>query len=310
MSLSHRRSRDQPFCLTRVRQERKAPVYRKLESLRSNKNIQYTLDDLHKQSGVILSADAKWIADLPTIAYVDHMPMHLILRRIAQLHNLSWRSEQFSSDSALAGKSIVSKRYVLYESAENRKYINKLKSIQWEPLRRKITAMRAYIQLTSDELKFLAKNGDELAAYLLSQENRANATLVALVSDDVLSELIASRIMSLSYEQLTPEAKKALANIVEAKYERRAKLRDEATIRARALGIQIADPQPAPPVSSFHLQYRIVGEGTNSNLTVLFASEQGAFSGAGVSASEDASNLWISQKSLVSGKSSGLPPSF
>ena len=96
-------------------------------------SLRNILQKLQKQSGVSFHIESEWIADVPTIAYTRPMPLYLLLRRLAHLHNLTWRSEAIAS--SIANFPASQRRYVLFESSSNKAYINKLKQLSWEPLR-------------------------------------------------------------------------------------------------------------------------------------------------------------------------------
>lgn len=245
------------------------------------------LKNLSEESGVSLEVQAShsWAKEYHLIAITQSMPLHLALRRIASLFHLSWYVEKKSPSAP--------NRYVLYESAENRKYVEGLRRETFNALLRYTRALKSYLTLNRSELEKLALQRDQIALEVLKPEGRAHAYLLSCVPEHLLEKIAEGRSVSRNFKQLDTDSRNAVLSYLTPMEDANHKSYQEAFNKGET---KLPYQPTYLPADAFRLKYLSHGSGSNIQLRLLFDNAKIFFSSAFPGTKDNYQNNWLAMK--------------
>ena len=228
------------------------------------------LADLQKQSGVMLKADPAWVGGMPVTSFTNPMPLGTMLKRLADLYHLSWRQSPLpapkdTESNASVAADTAKPTLILYESAANRRDIERLKRLSWDPARARAARTRHYAGLTDEQLARMAKEGDGDAQAMLNPIKRAGVRLLGDVSEDMIDALIDKEPKGFTFAQLSPRAQDSARILIQDQNERglqswkQAKARGDDSVANTSAPVAIAPEECS-------VRYFLNGEGANARL--------------------------------------------
>lgn len=254
------------------------------------------LEETQRQTGVQIKIEEKWIADLPTIAYTTRpMPLFLFLKRLTRLHCLSMRFDSTSPDNTGTQQNrFLQGQYVLYESRENRRYMEDLIRLSKEIARERILKTLRYLRLPEEQLRLRAKQGDQLAQDMQDRFYRADALLASQLTEQDFENLMEGGTVSIAYSNMNLQAQKAMEIRIRGSERQKNESMRAFIENERANGREHEDyiVQPAP-LEKTRLRFLISGEGANAGLVLMFETPTRTTGGRLIGAMGGHENVWL-----------------
>lgn len=256
-----------------------------------------TLEFLNNKTNarLLLTPSQPWLKEIHNTIITRQMPLHLVLRRLASLHSLTWYAE------TSAGSKEV--RYILQETTSNSTYIAKLQNEAQNTLLRFNKTLLKYLSYSPNELKELSSQRDIIATKLLEPGARDYALLLTRLPDTALMKISKGRSITQSYKNLDASAQETMSRLFVV-YERQNIARHDALIEE---GLVKGPYRSALyPIEEFTIRYRAEGVGAVRDLRIIFDNAKVVFASSFITPDHNSSEkLWLPEKSRSG--SIGLP---
>ncbi len=248
------------------------------------------LQALQAESGVILKIEDKRVAKRLASVFTTQLPLYRILNNIGKVCNLTWTAREANGE----------KRYTLYESVKNRKYVRDLNEMGLESVLQKLRVARQYLRLSKEEISKHAQDGDSIAQDFLRDDfSRNEIALLLLINEDSITRLRDHQTIILTYDQLSEEARQGLDSYCRYNYEQEKKNVEFLSSNEEFLrqnGAPPAAPKLHPPQpETLTLRYTIDGDGLSTRIEMFYQDDLHTAEMSYPHNSEDPDSLWFPQ---------------